>query len=181
MTVRSALRTATAEHHDRVDRLFSSLRLADPADYRLFLLAQAAAHLPIEAAIDAAGAPALLDDWSERRRADLLKADLAAMAVDVPLPESAPPLADAASILGAIYVLEGSRLGAALLKRSVSPGLPMQFLAAPQPAGAWRKLLAKLDLFLYEPAELETASQTARHVFERFEKAGRRYLETIRA
>jgi heme oxygenase len=79
--------------------------------------------------------------------------------------------------LGAAYVLEGSRLGGAYLKRSLALHAPCRFLGAAQEAGAWRKLLAKLDESLYEPVRVESACESARQVFNRFEIAGRRYLE----
>jgi heme oxygenase len=177
---RAALRHATRADHERVDRLFSSLDLTRKADYRLFLVAQAAAHLPVEEAIEAAGAQALLGDWPERRRAHLLREDLADLGAEIPPALEAPALPDAASVFGAIYVLEGSRLGGALLKRGLPAGLPKRFLDAEQAPGAWRKLLAKLDEFVYAPEQLEAAGKAARQVFMRFEAAGRRYLETVR-
>jgi heme oxygenase len=179
VTARAALRGATAADHERVDRLFSSLDLAREADYRLFLIAQAAAHLPVEEAIEAAGARALLADWPERRRAHLLREDLADLDAEVPPALEAPALPDAASIFGAIYVLEGSRLGGTLLKRGLPIGMPKRFLDAEQSPGAWRKLLAKLDEFVYAPEHLEAATNAARQVFMRFERAGRLYLETV--
>lgn len=178
MTARAVLRAATAADHERVDRLFSGLNLTREADYRLFLTAQAAAHLPTEEAIEAAGARALLADWPERRRSHLLKADLADLGAQLPSSMEPPALPDAASIFGAIYVLEGSRLGGALLKREVPAGLPKRFLNAEQAPGAWRKLLAKLDEFVYAPEHLDAATNAARQVFMRFERAGRLYLET---
>jgi heme oxygenase len=179
VTARAVLRAATAADHERVDRLFSSLDLAREADYRLFLMAQATAHLPVEEAIEAAGARELLRDWPERKRAHLLRDDLADLGAQVPPPIEPPALPDAASIFGAIYVLEGSRLGGALLKRGLPAGLPKRFLDAEQAPGAWRKLLAKLDEFVYAPEQLEAATEAARQVFMRFETAGRRYLETV--
>ena len=181
MTARAELRAATAADHERVDRLFSMLDLTRESDYRLFLTAQAAAHLPVEDTLEAAGAHALLADWPERRRAHLLKADLADLGTQVPPPQEPPALPDPASIFGAIYVLEGSRLGGALLKRGLPAGLPKRFLDSEQAPGAWRKLLAKLEESLYEPALVEAASQTAREVFRRFEDAGRRYVGTAQA
>jgi heme oxygenase len=177
VSARAALRAATADDHERVDRLFSRLDFGSDAGYRLFLTAQAAAHLPVERALEAANVAALLPDWFQRRRADLLLADLAELGVDPPAPVPPPALATQASILGAVYVLEGSRLGGAYLKRSLAPHAPRRFLAAAQEAGAWRKLLAKLDESLYERARVEAACESARQVFDRFEKAGRRYLE----
>ena len=177
MSARLALRAGTAADHERVDRLFSRLDLARPDHYRLFLTAQAAAHLPIEAALDAAGASRLLADWKERRRRELLIADLEALGVTIPAPAQAPQLRSSEAILGAIYVLEGSRLGAAVLSRRLSPDAPRRFLTARQQPGAWRKLLEKLDESLYQPALAEGAIESARQVFMRFEAAGRLYLE----
>jgi heme oxygenase len=178
VSARAALRAATADAHDRVDRLFSRLDLARPGDYRLFLQAQASAHLPIEAALDDGGIAALLPDWPERRRAHLLVADLAALGIDIPAPVPPPLLSGPHAMLGAAYVLEGSRLGGAVLKRSLSPGAPVSFLNASQMPGAWRKLLERMDHFLYETAALEAAVGAARNVFNCFEAGGLRYLES---
>jgi heme oxygenase len=181
VSARAALRAATLADHERVDSLFSAFELGDAAGYRLFLAAQAAAHLPVEQALEAAGVAELLPDWPARRRSHLLEADLAELGLEVPDPLQPPPLPDTPAVLGAVYVIEGSRLGGAVLKRSLPAGAPKRFLAAEQAPGAWRKLLAKLDESLYEPALVEAASQTARLIFRRFEAAGRRYLETARA
>jgi heme oxygenase len=178
MKARQALRSATAAEHDRVDGLFSRLDLSRIDDYRLFLAAQAAAHLPVEAEIDAAGAERLVPDWPERRRAGLLRADLHELGIDVPEPVPAPAFPAEPAVLGAIYVLEGSRLGGALLKRSLPDIAPKRFIGAPQPAGSWRKLLELLDHFLYETSSLESAIGAARQVFHCFEAGGLRVLES---
>lgn len=178
MKARWALKRATAEHHRRVDRLFSMLDLADQGDYRLFLLAQASAHLPVEAALDAAGAQSVIADWAERRRAPMLLQDLAALGAEVPEPVEPPALPGTAATLGAIYVLEGSRLGGAMLKRGLPADAPKAFLGTEQPAGSWRKLLAKLDESLDDAKRVEEASDSARQVFMAFETAGRRFVES---
>ena len=179
MNARLALREATAQAPGRVDRLFSGLRLNDPNDYRLFLLAQAAAHLPVEAALDEAGAERHLPDWPERRRAALLRADLAEIGVSEPSPLTAPSVNAAAEIYGAVYVLEGSRLGGAVLKKTLGPSSPRRFLAAPQPRGAWRDLGAQLDAALGDPALLDAAIDTARLVFDVFHEAGQQHLRRL--
>ena len=61
-TVRSQLRKATRPHHDAVDALFSRFDLSRPEDYTAFLLHQGAAHIPIEQALEAAGAADVLAD-----------------------------------------------------------------------------------------------------------------------
>ena len=178
MKPRAVLRTETRAEHDRVDRLFSNFDLDRPDDYRRFLLAQAAAFLPAEAALDAADAATILDDWPGRRRSALIEADLAQLKET--LPEQIPPpiFPSPASVMGGIYVLEGSRLGGALLKRDLPPECPRHFLDAAQQPGSWRKLLDKLDRLLYRPDDLEAAVKAAREVFQRFEAGGQRYLET---
>ena len=178
MKARSHLRSATAEAHERVDRLFGAYDLADREGYRRFLLAQAAAFLPVEASLDAAGAGRLLADWSARQRGDRLKADLADLGAEVPPPVLSPSLCSPADIAGAIYVLEGSRLGGALLKEALPETVPRRFLEAPQEPGSWRKLLERLDDFLYEPAALDAAVLVAKGVFQSFEAGGLRYLES---
>jgi heme oxygenase len=178
VSARAALRAATAEDHERVDRLFSAFYLGRKDDYRRFLLAQAAAFLPVEAELDRGGAAAIVADWESRRRGDLLRADLQELGAEAPDPIAAPPLPDAAARLGALYVLEGSRLGGAVLKRSLSGSVPRRFLTAAQHPGSWRKLLENLDMFLYRSDYLEAAAGTARRVFQNFEAGGRLYLES---
>jgi heme oxygenase len=181
VSARDALRTATADAHERVDALFSRFDLSSGDGYRLFLTAQAAAHLPVEAALDAAGAALLMPDWPQRRRSHLLEADLAELGAATPAPVDPPSLAGPEALIGALYVLEGSRLGGAVLKRGLAVGAPQRFLGAAQAPGSWRKLLAKLDESLYDAARVEAASRSARDVFGRFEHSARLCLETAQA
>lgn len=178
--MRAALRAGTAAAHDRVDRLFSRLDLAVEEDYRLFLLAQAAAFLPIEDRLDAAATVDVVPDWMSRRRAHLLRADLCALGAEEPVRIPSPPLESPAAKLGAIYVLEGSRLGGAVLKRTLAETSPRSFLAAPQNHGSWRKLLESLDMFLYRSDRLDAAMTAAKEVFQNFEAGGQLYLESRR-
>ena len=178
MKARAALRAATAAEHREVDAAFSRFRLGDETGYRDFLLAQAAGFLPVEQALDEGGAAKILPDWPQRRRGDLLRADLAALTVTLPEPFSVPAfISGKASMFGAIYVLEGSRLGGAVLKKTVPGHFPRRFLEARQAAGSWRSLLQTLDDFLIRPDDLEAAIAAAREVFARFERAARRGLE----
>ena len=181
MSARTALRAGTAAEHGRVDQLFSRFDFAREEHYRAFLCAHAAAYLPIEAALDAADIAAVLPDWPLRRRSALLRADLEALGTVAPEPIPPPCLASAAAQLGAVYVLEGSRLGGALLKRTIPEGSPRRFLDAPQNAGSWRKLLETLDMFLYRSDRLEAALGAARGVFQNFEAGGQLYLESGRS
>lgn len=173
MNARFFLKRRTDAAHARVDALFSKLDLSKAEDYRTFLSAQAGPHLSVEAAIDAAGAEMFLPDWPARRRGEALRQDLADLGLESPPPQ-ALPLDGEAETLGAIYVLEGSRLGGAMLKRRVPSSAPRRFLDQDQASGMWRKLLEKLDEALYDEARLEAAAGAAERVFARFEAEAER-------
>jgi len=171
---RAALRAGTAADHKRLDDLFGGFRLDDPRDYRAFLSAHAMALLTVEQALDAAGFADALADWPQRRRAGAIAADLAAIGEPLPAPLPAPPLGTLAARWGAAYVVEGSRLGGALLARSVPEGLPKSYLGSVQPPGMWRKFLEKLDKALPLPQDIVDATESARATFGLFEQAGLR-------
>ena len=172
----AALREGTRDEHERLDALFATFALGDRDQYAAFLAAHAAALLPLEAALDAAAAERLVPDWAERRRGPAIRADLAELGAVVPTSVAVPALSGDAAILGAIYVVEGSRLGGRFLARAVAPGLPKSYLDAPQAAGNWAKLLARIDPLLYDPGDLSVAIDAARAVFASFEAAGRLQL-----
>ena len=169
-SVRSSLRAATAEDHQRVDRAFSRFDWTRREGYARFLQAQAAALLPLERALDAGAGPSLGIGWAARRRGSALLADLDALGAAAPLGEALAPIARPAAALGTIYVLEGSRLGGSLIKRSVPTDFPAAFLA-PGPEGGWRALCAVLEARLAEDAALAEAIEAAREAFARFEQA----------
>lgn len=179
MTVRSPLRDPTRADHDAVDRLFSRFDLSRTVGYRSFLAAQAAAFIPVERALEDAGAASVVDDWADRRRADRLRADLADLGGDVVRAVAPPALRTEAAILGVVYVLEGSRLGGAMLSRRLAPGSPARFLTAPARPGAWRALLRLLDRKLARPAECFAAAEAARACFRCFEDAALLELESL--
>ena len=174
VSARFRLKTATAAAHERLDAYMSRYDLARRADYGAFLQAQAGAFMVVEAALDAAGAENHLPDWRERRRANALRADLDLMGLDLPEPAPVPLFRGEAEVLGAIYVLEGSRLGAAVLVRSVPGDLPKSFLSTGNP-GAWRALASVLDERLSSPELLDMAASAACSVFAVFENAARAF------
>jgi heme oxygenase len=172
-SARAALRAATRDDHGRVDALFARFDLTRPADYRRFLAAQAAAHIPVEAALDRAGAGTVLPDWTSRQRADLLRADLAEAGGGPVAPYVAPNFSGRSALLGGLYVIEGSRLGGAVLRRGLPPDAPARFLGAPTEPGAWRQFIATMDTLIGSPDEVAEAVAAAQAVFRLFERAGR--------
>lgn len=171
MTAHAALREATRDAHDRLDAHFSRYDLANPADYRDFLSAHAAAYISVEQALEEAGAERLVDDWPSHRRAGALIADLTDLGREEPEAVAAPSFDDDAAVLGGLYVLEGSRLGGAVLKRTVGDGLPKRFLAAPQASGRWRRFVARLDRSLDTDESQLRAQTAALATFACFEQA----------
>lgn len=173
---REVLRRRTRADHDAVDQVYSRFDLGDASGYRRFLRAQAACVIPLEAAVEARAAK-ILQDWPSRRRAALVLADLRELG-DEPQPSGPVFRFDSdAEALGAVYVLEGSRLGGAVLARQVYPDAPLRFLSPPAAKGSWRSFVDLLDRRLGDEAGQEAALDAARSVFKRFEAAGRRELE----
>ena len=177
MTLRTTLRAATRQDHDRVDLLGGAFDFARPSDYQAFLRAHAAVLPGVEAALDSAPLGDLPPSWMQRRRTAALAADLAALGL-APPPQAATPLSlpDHATRLGALYVLEGSRLGGAVLRRRLAasqPEAPDAYLAHGAGQPYWRSFLDWLDSQLLNGPETEAAIDGARQVFRAFEAAFR--------
>src|SRR5262245_18514722 len=74
--LRSLLRDATAAEHARLDAQLGALDLCTPGGYRRFLEIFAAALLPLEHSLVAAGVHDVLPDWDDRARSEAILADL---------------------------------------------------------------------------------------------------------
>ena len=159
------IRAETAAAHDAVDAAYTRYDLADPTSYRAFLEAHARALPAVETALAAASLPA----WRERTTA--LAADLAALGAAWPAPLPLDPPASDAAAWGMLYVIEGSRLGGAMLERRVGEGLPRAYLAARHGSGEWRALLAALDAAAVDEPWIDRAIAAARDVFALYGRA----------
>ena len=141
------LRRETRAWHESVELAFDRFDLGRPEGLDGFVLAQASAILSLEDALDAAGVQRLLPDWPDRRRGSALAADLAERGL-VPSGVLAPKFANPGRMLGAVYVLEGSRLGGRVLARRIDAchgGRHPRFLSHDPGPGAWPRFLAVLD------------------------------------
>jgi heme oxygenase len=119
-TVRALLRRSTADQHAELDAKVSALLSGHEADYILFLHASAAALVPLENALEAAGVASILPDWDARTRRRALICDLADFGGAAQTTLCIPAIETEAFCFGVLYVLEGSRLGATLLARRIS-------------------------------------------------------------
>lgn len=166
-SLRLTLRAATRDAHERVDRGFARFDLARPDHYRAFLQAHARALLPLETALEEAGAQALLPDWFERRRAPALIADLQELGAGPSPPPAEPPrVGGAAQVWGVLYALEGARLGGRVLARTARGS--HRYLAHGEGRRFWPEFLSALEASGADPAG---AAAGARLVFARFEAA----------
>lgn len=168
-SVHGRLRLATRRCHDEVDRLYGAFDLSDRVAYADFLSAHAQSLMPLET-------------WLARGRfshvqprSDALRSDLAALGRKA---EGGPALdwpATGASQWGAAYVIEGSRLGGAVLQRRVPAGLPSAYLSSRHQPGGWRGFLARLEEEAARcgPAWMEEAVTAARNAFGLFAQAAR--------
>lgn len=159
------LRIETRDEHERVDAAFGSFDLADPADYGAFLLAHARVLPGLEQTLRPGE---LLPHWHPR--ADSLRADLAALALAAPEPLPIDLPSTTGARWGAVYVLEGSRLGGAVLARRTGAGLPRAYLLSGHAPGGWQDVTRRLDEL--SPRDRPDALMGARAAFALFARAG---------
>jgi heme oxygenase len=175
-TLRSILRDATAAEHARLDARLGALDLCTAADYRRFLEITAAALLPLEQALVNAGVRDVLPDWNHRARSKSILRDLSHLG-GTPRRLDAPDLPDRFAVLGTLYVLEGSRLGAAYLLSKVrecnDPAVSdnTAFLSHGAGRSLWSGFLAVLERHIGELAHEEDIIGPARRAFSLFKQA----------
>lgn len=177
--VRAQLRNATVACHDRVEAAFSVFDIASPYGYATFLAAQAAALIPVEQAIEEAGIDGVLPDWKQRTRRAALWRDLEILG-QTPAPSVVFVAPDGpAPMLGMAYVLEGSRLGGAvLLRRALGgphsmPSTATEYLRHGAGSGLWQSFLATIEAAGFNTADLAKMTAGAVLAFGAFENAAR--------
>jgi heme oxygenase (biliverdin-IX-beta and delta-forming) len=174
MPLRNALRSSTSDCHADVDKIFGRFDLADPDDYKSFLSAHARIFPAVEKALEDAGIEKLIPDWRERRRSHLLLDDLIKAGGHVPPQLAAPSLSGDAALWGAAYVLEGSKLGGAMLARMVPADMPATYLTPAGPKGGMKAFMDRLDS---ADADESAAIEAAQTVFTLFRQAAETELK----
>jgi heme oxygenase len=171
------LRERTRGDHVRTEAIYEDFDLQSLLGYSRFLIAQSSASLAVEQSLEKAGVADVIEDWPERRRSHLLRDDLARLNLDAVTLQPPTSFGSSAEILGAVYVLEGSRLGGKILRKQVLHNAPMRFLGADGKPGAWRGFLASLDSQLCDQDQIDLAVDSARGVFATYQAAGRAAAE----
>ncbi|MGV3552441.1 biliverdin-producing heme oxygenase [Rhizobium sp.] len=165
---RFSLRDLTRDDHERLDALVGDF--TDDDAYARYLTGMTVFRDRVERRLSEIDYPHTFGEWRPGLIADELKQDLADLGHDVP--DNATPFdlpLDRDGLLGVLYVLEGSSLGARLLVRRAaelgySADHGARHLAAqtsrPQ---TWSTFVAMLDGLA--PSGLEKAAQAARMTF----------------
>jgi heme oxygenase len=176
-SVRQVLRDATREAHRRVDACFGRFDLACPRGYRDFLVAHSAVLPGCEASLEASGAAALIADWPRRCRAAALLDDLARVGAARSTRPTTLRRLSPAELFGIAYVLEGSRMGGAVLARQVEANTDPDCRAATRylrhgaGQGLWPSFLAALEASDPVRADPDAAVAAASATFAAFAEA----------
>ncbi|WP_017218401.1 biliverdin-producing heme oxygenase [Pseudoalteromonas sp. NJ631] len=176
------LKASTADLHDSID---SSIMAKDPfasiERYLQFLTLQYLFLKDVAALYDHRELSMHIDDLKSRRRLGLLEQDFADLQHTLPVPSLSPFITTStefATALGALYVVEGSKVGAAMLGRQVQARLPVtgeygaRYLAGPGSGrgSAWRHLIQFIDTVELTCAQEDALITCARQAFIRFQQ-----------
>lgn len=155
--IRARLAQATAELHRLTDLAAGGFDLRAEAGLRGLLQFMAEGVSPVEAGLERAGVGRVLPEWETRRRSGLLREDGAETTG-----ARAAAFASEAEVWGALYVLEGSRLGARLMSRSA--GGRSRFLESAAADRFWPEFVGRLLAAherLLDPEGMERGARAA--------------------
>jgi heme oxygenase (biliverdin-IX-beta and delta-forming) len=160
-TVHRVLRTATRDDHASIDRTLLRFDLHRAEDYRTFLCAHFAALASLQAEWR------LQDDEDFAHMLGCLKLDLTTLGYTTvpPIPPRTP--SNAPRGLGIAYVVRGSRLGAAVLRRRIAAEHSTTYLDF-IPALSWAEFLPELESIADDPTCRDEAIRAARNTFRTF-------------
>jgi heme oxygenase len=173
---RFRLRAATAAAHQRLDGIVQAgAFLASRNRYCEYLQATLRARRVVEAH----QATVLFPAWPSRKLSDALQADLRDLGRPIDIKDCAEaPAYDVGGtggVVGALYVLEGSALGARILSAQAADlglgpafGARHMFLQTANPT-AWRAFLEILEALPFEPEDEALCLAGAERTFEFFE------------
>jgi len=154
--------------HEQIDALFGTSDFATTKGYIAFLRAQSIAWETLRPMLDEGS----LD------RADALRRDLGELGLETPGPLADIDLPETASI-GHRYVLEGSRLGSAVLLRMLQADSPSladrasDYLVESGKTAGWKKLSTRLQMYSGACDNEEGIIDDALFTFGLFERSWR--------
>lgn len=170
------LRMACEAAHARLDAKLTLFDLTDRISYCEMLSRMSGPLGALEGALAAGAWPDLFGDWFARRRTEALRADLDALGGEF-REEVAAPIKDVARAFGALYVLEGSRLGARVLARQVAASgdeevrASTRFFRHAEDQRHWQSFIIALNASPEVAAHPRRAIDSALEAFRRFDAA----------
>jgi heme oxygenase (biliverdin-IX-beta and delta-forming) len=181
--IRMMLRARTAALHAHLDRVVNSSRVGEAPRLGRLLAIHYDALMLLVPALERAGAKRVYPGWEGRSRLAALEEDLRLLGVR---PHRArghrPSFTKEPALWGALYALEGSRLGNRIILDSVmecgceDERRATQFLShGLEERSAWGKFVAQLDDLHYRGEAFEWASLGAERVFETYLNSAKRY------
>jgi heme oxygenase len=181
--IRMMLRARTAALHADLDRVVNSSSVGGALRLGRLLTIHHEALMLLVPALERAGAKHVYPGWEGRSRLAALEKDLRLLRVRPHrIPERWPSFANEPELWGALYALEGSRLGNRIILDSVmecgcdDERRATQFLSHGLEEGsAWGKFVAQLDCLHYCGEAFEWASLGAERVFETYLDSAKRY------
>ncbi|MGE3334113.1 MAG: biliverdin-producing heme oxygenase [Rhodospirillaceae bacterium] len=163
-SVIDAVRTATAIDHKRTEESFAVALSRLPSSYGAYLRIHAAAFPAVGRALSAEL------DWSPwQDRWNDLQDDLRSLGLQAPTAHDVARAASPAEALGMVYVLEGSRMGSAIILKSIPDALPAAYLRGAINVEPWRRLREMLTQA--DPRESRGVIAGARAAFAAFREA----------
>jgi heme oxygenase (biliverdin-IX-beta and delta-forming) len=160
--VHRALRFATRNDHASIDRMLLAFDLGKSDDYQAFLTIHFDALLSLREKWRTEDLP----DFEQMLRS--VELDLRSLGAMVTVPSITPAATvDSSHALGIAYVIRGSRMGAAVLRRDVAPGLSASYLAF-VPTVSWMDFLIQLEGLAEDRSCIEEAIRAARGTFAIF-------------
>jgi heme oxygenase (biliverdin-IX-beta and delta-forming) len=180
---RTMLRARIAALHARLDRMVNSSCLGDTLRLGRLLTIHYDALMLLVPALERAGAEHVCPGWEGRSRLAALEEDLMVLRTRPYRPPAhRPSFAREPEIWGALYALEGSRLGNRIILRRVmecgseDERRATQFLAdGLKDRTAWSEFVAQLDDVHYCGEAFELAVLGAERVFETYLNSAERY------
>jgi heme oxygenase (biliverdin-IX-beta and delta-forming) len=174
--IRTKLRARIATPHTRLDRLVNSSCLGDTLRLERLLTIHYDALMLLVPALERAGAEHVCQGWEGRSRLAELEEDLRAWGTRPKTnPVYPPSFVREPEIWGALYAVEGSRLGNRLILRRVmecgneTERRATRFLRHGQEdRTAWGGFLARLEALQYCSEAFELAAFGAERVFETY-------------
>ncbi|RFC69063.1 MULTISPECIES: biliverdin-producing heme oxygenase [Mesorhizobium] len=165
---RFEIKERTADIHELLDQRVGSFDSL--SNYRRYLQGIARFRFDIERTLQIAHWPAEWNGWHPPFIAPALERDLSAMGLEISRkPSRRPDITSVSQLLGLLYVVVGSSLGARLLvvraaALDIHKGNGAMHLAVmSNDIAPWRQFLSCLNA--WEPFDLELAVSTARSAF----------------